>query len=43
MKRRRKISFSELVLENKRELLNDIKAIERIEVMLETRHMQKAE
>lgn len=43
MKRRRKLSFADLVLENKNELLKDLKAIERIEAKLEKKHMQKAE
>ena len=43
MKRRRKLSFADLVLENKNELLKDIVAMERIEVKLEKKHMQKAE
>ena len=43
MKRRRKLSFNDLILENKIELMKDMKAIERIEAKLEKRHMQKAE
>ncbi|WP_108669278.1 FbpB family small basic protein [Peribacillus acanthi] len=43
MKRKRKRSFEELVMENKRELLNDEKAMEKIEDRLEQRHLQKAE
>ncbi|WP_153124050.1 FbpB family small basic protein [Peribacillus tepidiphilus] len=43
MKRRRKRSFEELVMENKRELLSDVKAMEKIEDRLEKRHLQKAE
>ncbi|WP_019241386.1 MULTISPECIES: FbpB family small basic protein [Bacillus] len=43
MKRRRKLSFEDLVLENKMELLKDSKAIEKIEDRLEKRHLQKAE
>lgn len=43
MKRRIKISFEELVSENKLELLEDIKALEKIEDKLEKRHLQKAE
>ncbi|MBM7691389.1 hypothetical protein JOC77_000794 [Peribacillus deserti] len=43
MKRRRKLSFDELVKENKRELLKDDKAMERIEQRLERRHLEKAE
>ncbi|MFS0782126.1 FbpB family small basic protein [Bacillus sp. 1P06AnD] len=43
MKRRRKISFEDLVLENKHELMKDQEAIERIEAKLEKRHLQKAE
>ncbi|MGM9926363.1 MAG: FbpB family small basic protein [Bacillus sp. (in: firmicutes)] len=38
MKRKRKVSFAELVLENKAELLKDLKAIESIEERLEKRH-----
>ncbi|WP_075050797.1 FbpB family small basic protein [Bacillus testis] len=43
MKRKRKISFEDLVLENKIELLKDRQAIERIETKLEKKHLQKAE
>ncbi|PLT29341.1 FbpB family small basic protein [Peribacillus deserti] len=43
MKKRRKLSFEELVKENKRELLKDDKAMERIEQRLESRHLEKAE
>lgn len=43
MKRRRKLSFEDLVSENKNELLKDMKALERIEAKIEKRHMQKAE
>lgn len=43
MKRKRKVSFEELVQENKDELLKDLKALERIEAKLESKHLQKAE
>ena len=43
MNRKRKISFEELVQENKDELLKDLKALERIEAKLERKHLQKAE
>ncbi|WP_409293086.1 FbpB family small basic protein [Peribacillus sp. SCS-37] len=43
MKRRKKLSFEELVQENKRELLKDAKEMERIEEILERRHLEKAE
>ncbi|MEH6944535.1 FbpB family small basic protein [Bacillus sp. JJ722] len=43
MKKRRKLSFEDLVLENKNELLKDMKALERIERKLEERHLEKAE
>ncbi len=43
MKKRRKISFEELVSENKTELMKDHDALERIEDKLEKRHLQKAE
>lgn len=43
MMKRRKLSFEDLVLENKNELLKDSKALERIEDRLEKRHLQKAE
>lgn len=43
MKRRRKLSFADLVLENKNELLKDSKALERIEAKLEKKYVQKAE
>ncbi|WP_081416036.1 FbpB family small basic protein [Peribacillus kribbensis] len=43
MKRRRKLSFEELIKENKLELMKDAKALERIEQRLESRHLDKAE
>ena len=43
MRKPRKRSFSELVNENKRQLLNDQEAIERIEKQLEKKHMSKAQ
>ncbi|GAM13104.1 MULTISPECIES: FbpB family small basic protein [Bacillaceae] len=43
MRKPRKRSFQELVMENKRQLLNDRDAIERIEAKLEQKHLGKAE
>ena len=43
MKRRRKISFADLVAENKVELMRDAIALEKIEEKLEKRYLQKAE
>lgn len=43
MRKPRKRSFSDLVNENKRQLLNDQEAIERIEKRLEKKHMSKAQ
>ena len=43
MKRRRKISFADLVAENKVELMSDAIALEKIEEKLEKRYLQKAE
>ena len=41
--KKRKRTFEELLKENKKELLLDIKQMERIEERLEQRHIQKAE
>lgn len=38
MRKKNMISFKELVLKNKKELLQDKKVLERIEKRLETRH-----
>jgi len=43
MRRIRKRSFAELVLENKRELLKDVEALEKIERKIEEKRLQKAE
>ena len=43
MKRRRKMSFADLVAENKVELMRDAIALEKIEEKLEKRYLQKAE
>ncbi|PLR82461.1 FbpB family small basic protein [Bacillus canaveralius] len=43
MRKPRKRSFSELVSENKRQLLNDRDAIEKIEARLEQKRLDKAE
>ncbi|MGN1400620.1 MAG: FbpB family small basic protein [Bacillus sp. (in: firmicutes)] len=43
MKRRRKVTFEELVTENKKELLKDTEALEKIEDKLEKRYLKKAE
>ncbi|PLR78577.1 FbpB family small basic protein [Bacillus sp. V3-13] len=43
MRKPRKRSFSELVSENKRQLLNDRDAIEKIEARLEQKRLEKAE
>ncbi|GLH62346.1 FbpB family small basic protein [Parageobacillus sp. G301] len=43
MRRTRKMTFQELIMENKRQLLNDRKAMEKIEKKLEERMLKKAE
>lgn len=43
MRKFKKRSFQELVLENKRQLLNDREALEKIEDRLEQKHLDKAE
>ncbi|ANB57268.1 hypothetical protein GFC29_1060 [Anoxybacillus sp. B7M1] len=43
MRKNRKLTFEQLVLENKRQLLNDEKAMEEIEKKLEERMLKKAE
>lgn len=43
MRKPRKRSFTDLVNENKRQLLNDQEAIERIERRLEKKYMKKAQ
>ncbi len=43
MRKVRKRSFQELVLENKRQLLNDRDALEKLEARLEQKHIGKAE
>ncbi|MDD9312349.1 FbpB family small basic protein [Cytobacillus firmus] len=43
MRKPRKRSFAELVLENKRQLLKDQEAMERIEERLELKRLNKAE
>jgi hypothetical protein len=43
MRKPRKRSFEELVLENKRQLLKDREAMDRIEERLEERRLGKAE
>jgi hypothetical protein len=43
MRRTRKMTFQELMLENKRQLLNDREAMEKIEKKLEERMLKKAE
>ncbi|WP_084279050.1 FbpB family small basic protein [Anoxybacteroides tepidamans] len=43
MRKNRKFTFEQLVLENKRQLLNDEKAMEEIEKKLEDRILRKAE
>ncbi|MCK6257132.1 FbpB family small basic protein [Fictibacillus sp. WQ 8-8] len=42
MRKNRHISFKDLVRENKRELLGDQEAMERIEKKLEEKHTKKA-
>lgn len=42
MRRPRKRSFTELVLENKQQLLQDEQALAKIEERLEKRHLEKA-
>ncbi|CAH0165294.1 hypothetical protein SRABI96_01057 [Peribacillus sp. Bi96] len=41
--KKRKRTFEELIKENKKELLMDLKQMERLEERIEKRHMQKAE
>ncbi|MFC4183994.1 FbpB family small basic protein [Saccharococcus thermophilus] len=43
MRRTRKMTFQELLMENKRQLLNDREAMEKIEKKLEERMLKKAE
>jgi hypothetical protein len=43
MRRPRKMTFRELIMENKRQLLNDREAMEKIEKKLEERMLKKAE
>lgn len=43
MRKPRKRSFTELVNENKRQLLSDQEAIEKIELRLEKKHLSKAQ
>ena len=43
MRKPRKRSFAELVSENKRQLLSDRDAMEKIEMKLEEKRLQKAE
>ncbi|WP_456275369.1 FbpB family small basic protein [Bacillus sp. AK128] len=43
MRKSKKRSFQELVLENKRQLLNDKDALERIEDRIEQKRLGKAE
>ncbi|MFD6208649.1 FbpB family small basic protein [Peribacillus sp. NPDC060253] len=41
--KKRKRTFEELIKENKKELLMDLKQMERLEERIEKRHMLKAE
>jgi hypothetical protein len=43
MRNNKKRSFQELVLENKRQLLNDKDALQRIEDRIEQKRLEKAE
>jgi hypothetical protein len=43
MRKFKKRSFQELVLENKKQLLSDREALEKIENRLEQKHLEKAE
>lgn len=43
MRKLRKRSFEDLVLENKRQLLNDRAALEKIEAKLEKKRLEKVE
>jgi hypothetical protein len=43
MRKIRKLTLEELILENKRQLLNDREAMERIEEKLEERMLKKVE
>jgi hypothetical protein len=36
--RKRKVSFKELVINNKQEIKNDIKALDRIEMKIDEKH-----
>lgn len=39
--RKRKLSFKELVIDNKQEIKGDLKALEKIEARIEERHAEK--
>ena len=39
--RKRKLSFKELVMDNKQEIKNDLKALERIETKIDEKHSNK--
>ncbi|MCX8046069.1 MAG: FbpB family small basic protein [Anoxybacillus gonensis] len=43
MRKIRKRTFAELVMENKRQLLNDARALEKLKEKMETRWLHKAE
>lgn len=43
MRKIRKRTFAELVMENKRQLLNDVSALEKLEEKMETRWLHKPE
>ncbi|MGM7701301.1 FbpB family small basic protein [Pseudalkalibacillus sp. Hm43] len=42
MRKSKKRSFKDLVLENKRELLKDQEAMEQLEIRLENRHLKNS-
>ncbi len=42
MRKNKKRSFKDLVLENKRELLKDQEAMEQLEIRLENRHLKNS-
>jgi len=39
--RKRKLSFKELIIDNKQEIKGDLKALERIEARIEEKHAKK--
>lgn len=39
--RKRKLSFNEMVIDNKQEIIKDLKAIEKIETKIDDKHSKK--